>query len=103
MSVTPRDARIAAIEAREKAATPGPWDREPADDVWIANGHANFEFLHHARADVPWMIADRRELEADNAQLRTALKKAKKAIHSEYCGEHHHPYCVAVKNALEGQ
>jgi hypothetical protein len=73
------EARLAEIEVREKAATPGPWvvceyagyfDVQLAEDYEFANiwsdektplAQANADFSANARTDVPWLIARLRE------------------------------------------
>lgn len=52
---------VKAIEVREQAATPGPW---------VTNGpDADAEFIAHARADIPALVAEVRQLYADNILL----------------------------------
>jgi len=82
-----------AIEARAKAATPGPWDYEhdtelekgcrcgsclePIDGRMIVESRkhdmvavADARFIAHAREDVPALIAELRRLREENARLR---------------------------------
>jgi hypothetical protein len=90
-----------AIEARAKAATPGPWRSEPGfcgsqqrkflrresgmDGVLFgrhcvkaeeAQYDLDCDFTASARTDVPELIVYVRELEAQNAALKEALIKA---------------------------
>jgi len=94
-----------AIEARAKAATPGPWFRvdppwgdsnwvnaqfeDPHGGLFIAdceaqendgesegNAPADAEFIAHARTDVPALFAAVRERDAEIARLRDALGDA---------------------------
>jgi len=65
------DERLAEIEARCNAATPGPWknvggycDVCASDREKEANRQANAEFVVHARADVPDLLAEVRMLRA---------------------------------------
>ena len=98
------DERLADIEARAEAATPGPWtgkiepQRYPECDdadlpgiVRSANGievaavderygdgqnyEADTAFIAHARSDIPALLAELKELRAE----REALEKAKNA------------------------
>lgn len=81
---------IAGIEARANAASPGPWDERrigrlgngdgesqheqlcTPDDIGVImlehdgsdEGNANAEFIAHARADIPRLIAEVRRLRA---------------------------------------
>lgn len=84
------DDRLAEIEAREAAATPGPWHRldfaHDANDVWIGpsfrnviaqvvpdDASADAAFIAHAREDVPWLLAEVRRLRAIEAAARDVL------------------------------
>lgn len=96
---SPED-RLRDIEARERAATKGPWwvardDYDPVanhqpylikyryDDVptWIAESSnreqakADFDFIAAARDDVPWLLALVREQAARLAALEGSHKK----------------------------
>lgn len=91
--------RLADIEARDKAATEGPWVGRHGD-VWIEGGltnrdqiarvslagkdsdtfWANVDFIAHARQDIPDLIAYIRELEADQKELLTEHNAALAAI-----------------------
>ena len=84
------DADLDAIEQRANAATEGPWEagdddwdggyiRMPADGFGVAyiathiqqgadEGCADAEFIAHARADVPALLAEVRRLRADAEQ-----------------------------------
>jgi hypothetical protein len=62
------------IEARSKTATPWPWINDPLGDVITENGvqicdyiayDANREFVAHARADVPALVAEVRRLQGE--------------------------------------
>lgn len=74
--------QLKAIEARESAATEGPWMLKCATDYEIyrdIDGYPGFcicdididaspddiAFIAHSRADVPWLIAKVRELEEE--------------------------------------
>lgn len=84
------DSELAAIEARAKRATEGPWTiksvwtdkHSGADEVSGANGQSvclcdehdggynpntqrNVDFIAHARTDIPALIAEIRRLRAD--------------------------------------
>jgi len=82
-----------AIEARAKAATPGPWNYEhdtelekgcrcgsclePIDGRMIVESRkhdmvavADARFIAHAREDVPALIAELRRLREENARLK---------------------------------
>ena len=68
------DKRLAEIEARCNAATPGPWknvggycDVCASDREKEANRQANAEFVVHARADVPDLLAEVKRLRAEMA------------------------------------
>jgi hypothetical protein len=67
------DEELTGIEARANAATPGPWEAQHSyDDCWWlggpeANGpdmlpQGDAEFIAHARADVPALVAEVRRL-----------------------------------------
>lgn len=86
--MTDRAKRLTEIEAREKAATPGPWgvdapyDRHALDlfapdrrkqptiaSVCTAGKDlrqcaADFDFMAEARQDVPWLLAEIRDADA---------------------------------------
>lgn len=81
--------RLAEIEAREQAATPGPWESGLVG-VWVEGGEylirleggasatvnltpATRFFIAHARDDVPWLVAQVRERDAEIARLRALL------------------------------
>jgi hypothetical protein len=94
--VTARDATgvevdVAAIRAREAAATPGPWlahdgnldydprpfwviSQETEQEDSVAEVHVGFredaEFIAHARTDIPALLADRDRLAAELEQMR---------------------------------
>lgn len=90
--------RLAEIEARADAATPGPWEADldrhgetrgiwpttpggeqiigsyvAADGFdsvgWSGGTDDNLRFIAHARDDIPWLINRVRELEAQNSRL----------------------------------
>jgi hypothetical protein len=83
--------RLAEIEAREQAATAGPWwtDRlaesdgsesvgvDAGDDNWIVPCQdldpADAEFMAHARVDVPALLAEIRRLTAQRERRRVRL------------------------------
>lgn len=113
--------RLAEIEARVEGATEGPWRFDPEGEshcgepqccseywdnrIWgadrvLAESHmlseADAEFIAHARTDIPWLVEQVRELqaeclrvdeantrlgervrelEAENESLRTALRR----------------------------
>ena len=89
--------RLAEIEARAEAATPGPWSYEclasrnyrrrvRADHCSIAtihalvHQHANGDFISSARSDIPWLVAQLRaawaQLDAVRAEERERCAKA---------------------------
>jgi hypothetical protein len=82
------DDELAAIRARAEAATPGRWNR-PYDalidmqlearlvvgnvagyEIAICENRADAEFIAHARADIPALLAHADALAAENARLR---------------------------------
>lgn len=90
--------RLAEIEARVAAADDGPWRvRGPQVDPswkWAAGVESasldpgevdttiaevvdapDAEFIAHARTDVPWLVEQVRELQAENERLQTALRR----------------------------
>lgn len=96
--------RIAEIEAREQAATEGPWlpGRHTPETVWnenreiiavhIKNKH-NIPFIANARQDVPDLLNEVKRLQADNQKLREALEPFA-ACFSEYT-KHNSKYDLA--------
>ena len=88
------DAELAAIEARCRAATPGPWMFAPLVNVDSPSGEvvgidwttcdtadlllrdADGAFIAHARTDVPDLCAEVRRLTAENARLREGMMEA---------------------------
>lgn len=98
--------RLAEIEARMEAATEGPWRFEPEGEshcgepqccseywdnrIWgadrvLAESHmlyeADAEFIAHARTDVPWLVEQVRELQAEVERLReTCVAYSKRDI-----------------------
>lgn len=82
--------RLAEIEARCKAASPGPWEwsgRKQEDDGWIwhpqgsmladtmvtladtyEDDHKDLDFIAHARADIPWLLDQVRAAHAAGMQ-----------------------------------
>lgn len=92
------DEQLAEIEARAEKAFPGPWkhyiDREwhspdrviEAANTWVVirdencehnwklgRNEDNYEFIAHARTDIPMLIAEVRRLRAQYEELRDAL------------------------------
>ncbi|MEU6057937.1 hypothetical protein [Streptomyces sp. NPDC047097] len=90
-----RDARLEQIDAREKAAAEGPWCTD-GWEIWqgaayepglsarwigetctgvgdLAQDEANAAFTAHARTDVPWLVAQVRELAAEKVGLRARV------------------------------
>ncbi len=62
---------LKAIEAREKAATKGPWTSngtsvhgEPPMTAILTAHFGNAEFIAHARKDIPALLAEVRSLRA---------------------------------------
>lgn len=93
---TDQPLNLDAIEAREKAATPGPWctdsweiyqgtEYEPGLSMWIGEtcrgtsspeqDRADAEFVAHARTDVPAMADEIRRLRQQRAYLLDQLAK----------------------------
>ena len=91
------DQQLADIQAREAAATLGPWFADgheilvgTADDItrgsmWIGEtcttelpdwGAANAEFVAHARTDVPALVAEVRRLRAVERAVREQVRDA---------------------------
>ncbi|MFB7548541.1 hypothetical protein [Streptomyces sp. NPDC056154] len=83
--------RLAEIEARAAAATPGPWQNDQAEihqgmpdapDIWVAwigealdiddqpQSNNNAAFIAHAREDIPYLLDRVAELEAKLAAIR---------------------------------
>ena len=64
-----------AIEAREKAASPGPWWISTENKIIIPMGGANekssenAQFVFHARRDVPALLAEVKRLNAEKEHL----------------------------------
>jgi hypothetical protein len=140
------DDDLTAIAARAEAATPGRWNR-PYDalidmqlearlvvgnvagyEIAICENRADAEFIAHARADIPALLAHADALAAENARLRDALaalvstrdddgsepwfvKAPQGGVRCICCGEdfayvgkfHHAPDCpiAAAKRALD--
>lgn len=89
--MTMDEATLSEIEARAKAATPGPWvsfdvDRDgttvetSAGEILMGSlgspdaTSADTEFVAHAREDVPALVAEVRRLREVNARLVRLLK-----------------------------
>lgn len=79
---------LAEIKAREQAATPGPWKVGISAMITDGNGHAlffgegakaNAEFIAHARADIPALIAEVERLRGVESELAYE-KRANEAI-----------------------
>lgn len=82
------DDELAAIAARAEAATPGPWQVVPrcTERDWDIEGpeeayyrgqfarRTDAEFIAHARADIPALLAHIRAQDAATARLRDALR-----------------------------
>ncbi len=115
-----------AIEARANAATEGPWvmvtqggiesehyrgPGEDASSVAQTRTQGDWEFIAHARTDVPALVARVRELEAAVERVR-AIEVADRVDHSQHVGAGGEPCGVSVSwksrmgrdlaNALEG-
>lgn len=109
MKITPE--RLAEIEAREKAATPGKWKQPPHDprilnvgrkslmsvndeDFGCFYDEADATFCRHARTDIPDLIAEVREQWERLAKQQTAF--------CSYCGQQTNREGVSVEdfNAL---
>jgi hypothetical protein len=96
-------AELAAIEARLRAATPGPWYAsntlneyapfcdivaQDANESWICEKYSildgikteDCEFIAQGRADIPALLAHVRELEAECERLRTCLVDEQKRL-----------------------
>lgn len=110
------DARLAEIEARANAATPGPWSPAPysgadphdrivvgSNNDWLLNvgalvheaispknpqEYADAEFIAHARTDVPALVAEVRRLREREAALEKVVALAE-------CGPPMHRFPVA--------
>ena len=94
-------ARLAEIEARTRAATPGPWDwvdygevitRDEHDSIAMAMettmGHTNAAFIAHARTDIPALLSHLRALEAENARLRALLMRVTDHLEAKVAYDH---------------
>lgn len=75
---------LEAIKARAAAATPGPWEFDGKGDIVPDGDKSDFvamihysaedaEFIAHARADVPALVAEVERLRAENAKLDEML------------------------------
>ncbi|MHB8406220.1 MAG: hypothetical protein ACYDCJ_12435 [Gammaproteobacteria bacterium] len=80
MSDTHEALDLDAIEARANAATPGPWDTDEYDGGLRSTVTAgpitsdeDYDFIAHARTDVPALIAEVRRLRAIEARLKHAM------------------------------
>jgi hypothetical protein len=84
--------RLGEIEAREKAATKGPWQNyynrhavfqslapypqtDRVRDVAQAQTHADGDFIAHARQDIPWLVAQLRARLASPASPPQELER----------------------------
>jgi hypothetical protein len=82
MSESLSDERLAAIDFRCTAATPGPWVQSylwlpwlqwlwsQARKAWGVKADHDFHFIVHARADVPGLLSEVRRLRAVERELR---------------------------------
>ncbi len=74
------EGRIAEIEGRADAATPGPWAitfgaaMDEPQRFTAGNNAANKVFIAHARADIPWLIEQLRAVRVDGARKAEALE-----------------------------
>ncbi len=88
-----REQRLAAIEAREKAATPGPWNPRVIDEsaIQVAEYDGDYKarraridadaiFIADAREDVPWLLERNAELAAEVERLQAAARSVKHQI-----------------------
>lgn len=94
-------ARLADIEGREKAATPGPWEildyatyedhdeccLELQDDTIESSKHENAEFIATARTDIPDLLAEVRRLTAELSAVTLERDAAVKDLY--YLAEDH--------------
>jgi hypothetical protein len=87
-SAAPPCERIAEIRAREEKATPGPWFHWRATTEFIGwtiqiaagwlfkqsdkAGEHDAEFVAHARADIPWLLAQHATLIAERDEAKTS-------------------------------
>lgn len=104
--MTLSNVELEAIEAREKAATPGPWSNIPAlpmflvtvsdkkgrllaKSSWRGNGREyptqgeavdNFVFIAYARTDIPTLLTALRERDAEIAGLRKDIAIKRRAL-----------------------
>ncbi|MFF1499703.1 hypothetical protein ACFVZR_07465 [Streptomyces sp. NPDC058316] len=79
--------RLAEIQARAAAATPGPWAATPGDPGIVqaltderlavfggsAQDYRDADFTAHARDDVPYLLAQLHQRDAEIAELQTKL------------------------------
>lgn len=93
--------RLSEIHARAAAATPGPWctdaweiyqgtEYTPDVSQWIgetcrgtttcAQDRADATFVAAAREDVPWLLDQLRQKDADNAELAAKLTVAERQL-----------------------
>ena len=103
------EATLAGIEQRAQAATEGPWHRPhddgygcvcigdygwvvagpnyPSYDVDSEQGHADAEFIAHARTDVPALVAEVRRLSAALDAVRALHERAEGPDGESLCAE----------------
>ncbi|MFF1348455.1 hypothetical protein ACFVZJ_21170 [Streptomyces sp. NPDC058322] len=86
--------RLAEIQARAAAATPGPWQNDQAElhqaipgapEIWVAwigealniddlpKSNHNAAFIAHAREDIPYLLVQLHQRDAEIAELQTKL------------------------------
>ncbi|MFF1650188.1 hypothetical protein [Streptomyces sp. NPDC058240] len=79
--------RLAEIEARAAAATPGPWAAQPGDPGIVqaateerlavfggsVQDYRDADFTAHAREDIPHLLAQLHQRDAEIAELQTKL------------------------------
>jgi len=93
------ETELKEIEAREEAATPGPWLHKDADAYGVrsadginglrcvASGFLNnddIEFVSHSRTDIPRLIKAIRERDKRIAELEEAIESASEAVYYGY-------------------
>lgn len=85
------DERLEEIEAREAAASEGPWEaiglvvanEWPAKDVAeVLSNQNDADFIAHARLDIPDLLAEVRRLRERNALLEAVATAARVMVHA---------------------
>ena len=92
--MTMDEAKLSEIEARARAATPGPWLVCAAEDA--AEGLP----VAHAREDVPALVAEVRRLQKANEALVAAFDAALARSHDRITVSGHRAIVPQIGNVL---